>query len=102
MEKRKKLIVEEVKPNNITLKANPTTGVRIINYELREGNIEIYNVMGQKLFYPFNSPEGRKLPSFGGAGGGEIVIDVSHLANGMYFLKIQTGSGMVVKKFVKE
>jgi hypothetical protein len=61
-------------------------------------NIEIYNVMGQKLLAPFNSPEGGKLPSFGGAGGGEIVIDISHLAKGMYFLKV----GNTVVRFVKE
>ncbi|MCL2131920.1 MAG: T9SS type A sorting domain-containing protein [Lentimicrobiaceae bacterium] len=32
----------------------------------------------------------------------EIVIDISHLANGMYFLKIQTDNGTVIKKVVKE
>jgi len=69
------------------------------NYELRESTtIEIYNVMRQKLLSaPFNSPEGGKLPSFGGAGGGS-TIDVSHLASGMYFLKI----GNQVVRFVKE
>jgi len=46
---------------------------------------------------PLNPPEGGKLPSFGEAGGGSI-IDVSHLAKGMYFLKI----GEKTVRFVKE
>jgi len=65
---------------------------------LEDSVIEIYNVVGQKLLSaPFNSPKGGKLPSFGGAGGG-LTIDVSHLAKGMYFLKI----GNQVVRFVKE
>ncbi|MCL2131771.1 MAG: T9SS type A sorting domain-containing protein [Lentimicrobiaceae bacterium] len=32
----------------------------------------------------------------------EIVIDISHLANGLYFLKIQTDNGIVMKKVVKQ
>jgi len=47
---------------------------------------------------PLSPPEGGKqLPSFGGAGGG-LIIDVSALASGMYFLKIDNK----VIKFVKE
>jgi hypothetical protein len=76
---------------------NPANSqLRIANYE--GGEIQIFNIMGQNLIAPFNSPEGGKLPSFGGAGGGEIVIDISHLAKGMYFLKI----GNKVLRFVKE
>jgi hypothetical protein len=97
--------------NNIdvsTLKVypNPSKGQLIISlpnpaeggaYEA--GNVEIYNVAGQLLqSAPFKSPERGKLPSFGGGGGGSIVIDVSHLANGMYFLKVDNK----VIKFIKE
>ena len=63
-------------------------------------NIEIYDILGRKA--PLTPPEGgkqlpygQKLPSFGGAG---FTIDISHLANGLYFLK--AGGKMV--KFVKE
>ena len=85
--------------------------------------IEIYDVVGQRVgTYQF--------PSFGGAGvvldsqttpsyghpseggelapslservGGEVIIDISHLAKGMYFLKIYTDKGITIKKFVKQ
>jgi len=94
--------------------------LRITNYELRvypnptrgqlhitrghaplweDADVTIYSVVGQVVMQaPLNPPEGGKLfPSFGGAGGG-LIIDVSHLAKGMYFLRID---GKVVK-FVKE
>ena len=83
---------------NITylLYPNPTTGQLTISlpnpsfggaFEVE--NVEIYDIVGKCVqSAPFNSPEGGKLPSFGGAGGGEISIDISHLPNGMYILKI--------------
>ena len=80
---------------------NPTRGqLRITSYELKDGDvIEIYNVVGQKLqSAPFNSPEGGKLPSFGGAGGGEMVIDISHFANGMYYLRIADKMVKIIKE----
>ena len=81
---------------------NPTNDILTINNEqLTIEKIEIYNVMGQCVFTTPNPSEGgesstsAQFPSFGGAG---VVIDVSHLPAGMYFLKID---GKVVK-FVKE
>jgi len=67
---------------------NPTNGqLRITNYELRESTtIEIYNVMGQKLL------------SIESLDSTETTIDVQHLANGMYFLKV----GSQVVRFLKE
>ena len=35
---------------------------------------------------------------FGGAGGGLITIDISHLASGLYFLKIGNKTVKVVKE----
>ena len=67
---------------------NPTNGqLKITNYELRESTtIEVYNVMGQKLLF-FESLKST-----------ETTIDVSHLAKGMYFLKV----GNQVVRFVRE
>jgi len=60
--------------------------------------VQIYNIAGQSVMIaPLNPPKGGKLPSFGGVGGG-ITIDISHLANGLYFLKI----GKKTVKIVKE
>jgi uncharacterized membrane protein (UPF0136 family) len=98
-------IVETGYAPSLRVYPNPTTGeLRIKNEELREDAvIEIYNVMGQTLIAPFNSPEGGKLPSFGEAGGCEIVIDISHLAAGMYFLKCTDAINRVCTvRFVKE
>ena len=82
----------------ITVFPNPTSGELIINNEqLIINNVEIYDVMGRKA--PLNPPEGGRLPSFGGVGGG---FDISHLPSGIYFLRIQTENGkMITKKVVK-
>jgi len=72
----------------LTIYPNPTRGQLIIdNGELTIGEYSIYSVVGQVVMvgaYPCGSPE--------------MTIDVSHLASGMYFLKVD---GKTVK-FVKE
>ena len=56
---------------------NPANGqLRIINYELREENIQIYDVVGRLLQSTIVNLQS------------EITIDISHLANGMYYLKV--------------
>jgi len=72
----------------ITIYPNPTDGkLRITNYELREGTvIEICNVVGQIVF---TSAVSALSP--------ETTIDISHLANGMYYLKINEKTVKFVK-----
>ena len=89
---------------------NPTNNqLKIKNYEFKENEaIEIYNVVGQLMQKaPFNSPEeGKYSPPWKlsvaevseGLGEATIVLDISHLANGMYFLKV----GNKTARFVKE
>ena len=87
-------IVEPTK-ENFTVYPNPTKGVLTISLpNPSEGgaytadNIEIYSVTGQMVgAYPCGRPE--------------TTIDVSHLPNGIYFIKITTDKGMSVKKVVK-
>jgi hypothetical protein len=62
-----------------------------------EGNIEIYNVVGQCVFTSPNPSKGGESPLSFGEGAG-VRLDISHLAKGMYFLKV----GNRVGKFVKE
>jgi hypothetical protein len=73
---------------NITLVPNPTTGeLRITNYELEITDIEIFDVYGRKL-----KAENRR----------QNVFDISHLQSGIYFVRITTETGAVVKKVVKQ
>ena len=93
---------------------------------LSEVEVEIYDVMGRKVgtyqfpsfggagvvssgggvvldsqttpSYGHPSKGGELAPSLSERAGGEVVIDISHLSSGMYFLKI----GNNVVKFVKE
>ena len=73
---------------NLNIYPNPTTGqLTIDNGELKINSIEIFDVYGRIIVNCQLS----------------IVnsIDISDLANGVYFLKISTEKGMVTKKIVK-
>ena len=70
---------------------NPTRGeIQVTSYELQVTCVEVFDVFGRNV--------GVKLPSFGGVGGG----DISHLPAGIYFLRIQTETGVVTRKVVKQ
>jgi len=73
--------------NNIKIYPNPTTGkLQVTSNELRENVIiEIFDVVGK-----LQKAESRKQ-------NGEITIDISHLANGMYFLKIDEKVFKIIK-----
>jgi hypothetical protein len=80
------------KLENITLVPNPTTGeLTITNYELQITNIEIFDVYGKKVSsHPSTSSSSQK------------KINLSHLNSGIYFVKVVTNNGEVVKKVVKQ
>jgi agmatine/peptidylarginine deiminase len=69
---------------------NPTDGQLIIeNGELTIENVEIFDMMGKnvsRLTSHISHP---------------ISIDISHLPSGIYFLRIQTENGVVMKKVIK-
>jgi len=73
--------------NELRIFPNPTNGqLRITNYELRENTvIEIYDIYGKKLSH-FTIHDS------------QFTIDISHLANGMYFLKVDEKVVKVIKK----
>jgi len=73
---------------NITLYPNPTTGeLTIKNYELKITSIEIFDVYGRNVGATLAVAQGK--------------INISHLNPGIYFVKITTDAGAVVKKVVK-
>ena len=77
--------------NSFSVYPNPANyELRITNYELKEGDvIEIYDVMGQMVYQITKSTNNQI---------NNTTIDISHLASGMYYLRI----GNRAVKFAKE
>ena len=86
-------IPENVISNNFSVSPNPATDVIIVKNEGQTFDVNsiicITDVCGRQLL---------KLPMHDA----KILVDVSTLSKGIYFLKAQTDNGSVVKKFVKE
>lgn len=84
-------IEETMLSPEIKLFPNPTTGILTIETgELKIQSIEIIDVYGKKIstHHLINSSSNQ--------------IDISHFSAGIYFVKIETDKGQVVKKVVKE
>jgi hypothetical protein len=81
-------IVEAYRIRPIQIYPNPTTGqLKITNYELRDGTlneVEVYDIYGRNVT-PLTSHSS------------PLVLDISHLANGMYFLKIDNKIVKIIK-----
>jgi len=83
--------LEEDINNTIEIYPNPTTGkLQVTSGNLQIEKIEVYDVVG------------RLLKSENGSQKSETVIDVSHLANGLYFIAIYSDGQKIMRKFVKE
>ncbi|MDR2971608.1 MAG: S8 family peptidase [Bacteroidales bacterium] len=98
-------VPEKVVPE-IVVYPNPTNGeLRVTSYELQVNSIEIFDIYGRKLS---QIPNFTSIPS---ASGGDLShyslltthysIDISHLPNGIYFVRIQTEKDNVTRKIVK-
>jgi len=75
---------------------NPTTGeLQVTSYELQVTGVEVFDVYGRNLT-PFPSPIWR------GVSEGRGVVNIAHLNPGIYFIKITTEQGEVVKKVLKQ
>lgn len=83
------LSVASLIENNFTISPNPTNGLLQINLEKNmEGQILVLNHLGQVIKTELIQSN-------------KNAIDVSELAKGIYFLKVNTPSGSVSKKFSK-
>ncbi|MCL2290623.1 MAG: leucine-rich repeat protein, partial [Bacteroidetes bacterium] len=70
---------------------NPTSGeLRVTSYELQVTDIAIFDIYGRKLL----SHKSPMSP--------ETTINIAHFPTGVYFVKIATETGQVVRKVVKE
>jgi len=82
---------------NIKIHPNPTTGELTITYSPPAGawgginNVEVFDIYGKK----YECTMARRHE-------GETLIDISHLSAGIYFIKVKTDAGEVVKKTVKQ
>jgi hypothetical protein len=112
--------------NQISVYPNPTTGELTIdastgsatNWTLSElvlskvEVVEVFDVYGRKVggIFPLrhseSSEESQTMHTAGGRGSLKtadgVTINISHLSAGLYFVKIQTEIGEVVRKVVKE
>ena len=84
--------------SEIDVYPNPTTGELIIeNGEWRINSVEILDLMGRRIA----TVETQCIASLQQPTS-TTTINISHLPTGMYFIQIQTESGMVVRKVVKD
>ena len=77
--------------SKITLTPNPTTGKLQVttNEHQKIVDIQLFDIIGKLILSHPSAPSP------------ETVIDLSHLSNGIYFLKIQTENGTQTKKVIK-
>ncbi|MFV0502306.1 MAG: T9SS type A sorting domain-containing protein [Bacteroidales bacterium] len=77
-----------IEDNSITLYPNPTSSEVNISSENIINSIEIFNSLGQRVYYSVvNSIE--------------KVIDISSFTNGVYILGVNTENGVIRKKIIK-
>ena len=83
--------VVEIATREISVFPNPTSHeLRIKSGELKIEKVKIYDILGRN-FISQSSFQSQ-----------EITIDISQLPRGIYFVKIETELGEVVKKVIKE
>lgn len=66
---------------------NPASDEITISTDIEITSVEVFNVIGKKVMFQSNLIENK--------------INVSNLTNGIYILRISTGSSIITKKFVK-
>ena len=90
----KEIGISETTKDNSSIKVypNPTTGeLTIDNGQLKINNVEIFDIYGKLLsFHHLITSSSHHL------------INISHFPTGVYFVKIRTEAGEIVRKIVKE
>jgi len=85
-------VCEKPALENVTVAPNPTTGqIKIESGELKIENVEIFDIFGRELSSHSHISSST-----------HHEIDISNLSTGLYFVKIKTEMGEVVKKVVKQ
>jgi hypothetical protein len=73
--------------NILSIHPNPSNGKFMINSNITNGELYIYNVLGEKIYFQKNENE-------------ESEIDLSKQPNGIYFLQMKTEQGISTRKIV--
>ena len=79
--------IAEIGANTISVYPNPTTGIIYLQGQLENAQIKICDVLGNTVYQNSGAPS-------------NLQIDLSAQPNGIYFMSIQTGGGIVNKKIV--
>jgi len=83
---------------NITLTQNPTTGELTISPAGGGKGVEQLTIHSVEIFDIY----GKCHVSLVTCHSTHVTLNISHLSAGLYFVKISTEAGMVVKKVVKQ
>jgi len=102
---RIELEVKEVKKlEEVRVWPNPTTGELRIEVAGQARNdvqsVEVFDIYGRKVYEDSNFYGLTVLRSYGLTTDG-VVIDISHLHAGIYFVKITTEQAIITKKVIK-
>jgi hypothetical protein len=82
--------IEDILQNNLFVYPNPTTGkFTITNYKLRISNVEVFDIYGRNVSNLISHSSNHQM-------------DISNLPAGIYFVKMNTEKGIIVKKIVKQ
>ena len=90
--------------NDILIYPNPTTGeLTIDNGQLTINSVAIFDVYGRKVLgkSPSVIPNAVRNPEHYGPKADGVVLNISHLSTGIYFLRIETEKGMMMRKVIK-
>ena len=86
------LSISETIFESLNIYPNPTSGILHIQSDYLMGTVDtkIYNLQGQVVLFDHSVPSN-----------GTISLDLSSIKTGIYFIKISSEEGTVVKKIVK-
>jgi C-terminal processing protease CtpA/Prc len=86
--------INEIDRNvEILIYPNPTFGeLRIKNYELRITDVEVFDILGRRQRFDFAQRPNAE---------GEVVMNISHLSQGVYILKFTANGYIYTQKIIK-
>jgi len=91
-------ITETDNNSSIQIYPNPTATEIFIQSELQIEKVEIFDMMGRNV----ETLRATSIVRQSDIGQSEIVLNIAHLPNGIYFVRIQTETGVVTRKVVKK